>query len=151
MFLFSLYKYKSMTEKIMAAGGIVTNEEGAILFMFRRGKWDLPKGKLDEGETLEQCAVREIEEETGLRNVVLGNLIGTTIHHYTEHGRSIEKETHWYSMKASGNQALIPQTEEDISELKWVNKKELGKYLENSYDNIVEIVRRYLADHNITK
>ena len=135
----------------MAAGGIVANEEGAILFMFRRGKWDLPKGKLDEGETLEQCAVREIEEETGLRNVELGSLIGTTIHHYTEHGKNIEKETHWYSMEARGNQQLVPQTEEDISELKWVAKRELGEYLENSYNNIVEIVERYLADLNITK
>ena len=69
----------------------------------------------------------------------------------TAHGREIEKATHWYSMKAGGNQQLVPQTEEDISELKWVAKGELGEYLENSYNNIVEIVERYLADLNITK
>jgi 8-oxo-dGTP pyrophosphatase MutT (NUDIX family) len=137
-----------MAEKIVAAGGIVENEKREILFQFRRGKWDLPKGKLDEGEHIEACAVREVEEETGLQDIQLGELVGTTIHHYTENGTEIEKETFWYAMKVTGEQKLVPQLEEDITELKWVSEHELQPYLENTYQNIIDIVERYYDDHN---
>lgn len=137
-----------MPELIVAAGGIVANEKGEILFQFRRGKWDLPKGKLDEGETIPECAVREVEEETGLQNIELGELIGITTHHYFENDKEIEKETHWYAMKVSGEQNLVPQVEEDIEKLDWVAEHELGTYLENSYANIVEIVEKYYDGHN---
>jgi 8-oxo-dGTP pyrophosphatase MutT (NUDIX family) len=137
-----------MAEKITAAGGIVENEEGKILFMYRRGHWDLPKGKLDEGETIEECAVREVEEETGLANILLGEVVGITIHHYNEKDIDIEKETHWYAMKIQGEQNLAPQLEEDISELKWVSEHELQSYLANTYPNIIEIVERYFDNHN---
>lgn len=137
-----------MTEKIIAAGGIVENEEKKILFQFRRGKWDLPKGKLDEGETIEACAVREVEEETGLRNVELGELIGVTQHFYIERGKNIEKETHWYAMRSSGTQQLVPQLEEDITDLRWVAENELKYYLNHTYSNIVEIVEKYYDANN---
>ena len=132
-------------EKIIAAGGIVENEEGKILFMFRRGKWDLPKGKWDEGETIEECAVREVEEETGLTNVKRKQLIDKTIHNYTEHGKDIEKETYWYAMEVGGNQNLVPQLEEGISELCWVGENELHPYLSNTFNNIVDIVTKYFS------
>lgn len=137
-----------MSVKITAAGGIVENEERKILFQFRRGKWDLPKGKLDEGETLEECAIREVEEETGLKNIELGELIDVTLHYYTENGKPIEKETHWFAMKVSGEQELTPQVEEDITELRWVAENELEDYLSNSFDNIVQITERYFDNHN---
>lgn len=137
-----------MPIKIIAAGGIVQNEEGKILFQFRRGKWDLPKGKLEEGETTEECAVREVEEETGLQNIQPGELISVTNHNYIEGGVDIDKETHWFAMKVSGNQKLIPQAEEDILELRWVAENELSDYLSNTYSNISEIVEKYFDDHN---
>ena len=137
-----------MSVKIAAAGGIVQNEEGKILFQLRRGKWDLPKGKLEEGETIEECAVREVEEETGLQNIELGELVGITSHQYTERGRDIDKETHWFAMKVSGAQQLIPQIEEDILELKWVAENELEFYLSNTYSNIITIIENYFDDHN---
>lgn len=137
-----------MTEKIIAAGGIVSNEQDEILLQFRRGKWDLPKGKLDKGETIEQCAVREVEEETGLRSIELGELVGITFHKYTEKGIDIEKETFWYAMKVSGKQDLVPQIEEDILELKWVKERELRGYLLNTYDNIIEIIEKYYDGNN---
>ena len=137
-----------MSEKITAAGGIVENEQGEILFMFRRGKWDLPKGKLDNGETLEECAVREVEEETGLRNIERGELIDVTIHNYVEKGSEIEKETYWYAMKVSGEQKLVPQVNEDILELKWVKENELHVYLADTYPNIIEIVEKYFDKTN---
>jgi 8-oxo-dGTP pyrophosphatase MutT (NUDIX family) len=132
-----------MTVKIIAGGGIVENEDGEILFQYRRGKWDLPKGKLDEGETIEECAVREVEEETGLQNIQLGKLIGITHHHYNENGKEVEKETHWFAMKVSGEQKLTPQLEEDILELRWVAPGEVEEYFKNTFHNIVEIVTRY--------
>lgn len=129
---------------ILAAGGLVYNEKDELLMIFRRGKWDLPKGKLDDGETIEDCAVREVMEETGLKTIIRGNLIGITYHQYFDQWLKEEviKETHWYRMEAPGNQQLIPQTEEDIEIIKWVSEKELDEYLQNSYDNIVEVVRK---------
>lgn len=137
-----------MEENITAAGGIVENEQGQILMIFRRGKWDLPKGKLDDGETIEECAVREVEEETGLRNIQPGELIDITTHAYTEHGKDIVKETHWFAMKVVGDQQLTPQTEEDITAIKWVKENELSEYLSNTYPNIIAIVEKYYDQSN---
>lgn len=137
-----------MSTKIVAAGGIVSNEENKILFQFRRRKWDLPKGKLEEGESIEECAVREVEEETGLQNIKLGKLIGVTNHFYKEKGQEVEKETHWFEMKVSGNQELVPQLEEDITDLKWVSKHELKEYYSNTFKNIIDIVEMYYQGKN---
>jgi len=100
---------------IRAGGGLVENEKGEVLFMFRRGKWDLPKGKLDPGETLESCALREVKEETGVSQLELIQFLLVTEHEYEERGLFILKETHWYRMKTTSHESLIPQTEEDIS------------------------------------
>ena len=137
-----------MAERIVAAGGIVQNENGEILLQLRKGKWDLPKGKLDEGESIEECAVREVEEETGLINIHLGELIGTTLHNYTEKNVDIEKETFWYDMRVSGEQTLVPQTSEGIEDLKWVREPDLPPFLKNTYDNIIDIVEKYYDNHN---
>lgn len=137
-----------MPVKIVAAGGIVQNEEGKILLQYRRGKWDLPKGKIDEGEAIEECAIREVEEETGLQNIELGELVGITHHQYIERGENIDKETYWFAMKVSGDQMLIPQTDEDILELRWVAENELEYYLSNTFPNIVEIIEKYFDNHN---
>lgn len=133
-------------KKIIAAGGLVTNDNNELLMIFRRGKWDLPKGKLDEGEKIEECAVREVQEETGLKSIKLGKLVGITYHEYfdTYSNQDVNKETHWYAMKALPGQKLVPQTEEDIQEIEWVRKEILDVYLNNSYANIVDIVNRFL-------
>ena len=133
-----------MAKKIIAAGGLVFNDENELLMIFRRGKWDLPKGKLDEGEDIEECAVREVKEETGLENVSIENFTGLTFHEYfdTHLNEDVRKETHWYKMKAKGMQALIPQTEEDIEIIEWVDTKHIPLKLENSYANIVEIIQK---------
>jgi len=127
---------------IQAAGGLVKNENEEILMMFRRGKWDLPKGKLDEGETLEQCAKREVEEETGLQKLEIIKPIAITYHTYIQFGKHNLKECHWYAMKATKNEKLIPQTEEDISELVWAKKEELEKYFSNTFPAIIEVLKQ---------
>ncbi len=131
-------------KKIIAAGGLVFNEQNELLMIYRREKWDLPKGKLDEGETIETCAVREVEEETGIKVDELNKLLDITFHEYfdTYVNDDVIKETHWYLMKASSNQSLIPQTEEDITAIKWVDKTELAECLQNSYDTIIAITAK---------
>ena len=133
--------YTMNKTKIIAAGGLVTNEKGELLMIYRRGKWDLPKGKLDEGETIEECAVREVTEETGVTGITLGRLIDIGYHEYFDKwlNDDVIKETHWYEMKAL-EQQLIPQTEEDITDIKWVKGEELSSCLSDSYPNIVDIV-----------
>ena len=131
-----------MQKKIIAAGGLVLNEKDELLMIFRRGFWDLPKGKLDEGESIPECAVREVQEETGLKNITLQDAVGITYHEYEEKGEPVLKETHWYKMLASDAEELVPQAEEDILQIEWVAKDAIAKKLEKTYTNIVEIVSK---------
>jgi 8-oxo-dGTP pyrophosphatase MutT (NUDIX family) len=126
---------------LLAAGGLVENEKGEILFMFRRGKWDLPKGKLDPGETLEECALREVEEETGVGQLELKKFLLQTLHEYEELGKVIEKKTHWFHMLTTSHQSLIPQAEEDITDLRWIAPVNFEIVLRNTYPAIVEVLR----------
>lgn len=126
---------------VQAAGGLVQNERGEVLFMFRRGKWDLPKGKLDRGETLESCALREVTEETGVGQLKLIKFLLITEHEYEENGLAILKETHWYLMKTNGYQTLVPQVEEDISELRWIGPTDFKIVQRNTYPTIVDVLK----------
>ena len=126
---------------VQAAGGLVKNNENEILMIFRRGKWDLPKGKLDKGEKLEDCAVREVEEETGLKNVKLNSALAVTYHTYHEGTRFILKESHWFTMKVTGKQKLVPQTEEDIFDIRWVHPNDIHSYLPKSFPLIADIIK----------
>ena len=125
---------------IEAAGGLVSNANNEILLMYRRGSWDLPKGKIDDGETSEIAAVREVEEETGIRNVQLHQFITTTYHTYFYKNNWALKPTHWFKMSIDTEQPLIPQTEEDIEVLQWVRKDDLAVYLKNMYPSIKDVV-----------
>lgn len=128
-------------ELIKAGGGLVKNKREEILMIFRRGKWDLPKGKLDEGETIEECAKREVEEETGLQKLTVIKPLMITYHTYNLFGKHNLKETHWFLMHATGNEELIPQTEEEISETKWVKKGDLESYLKNTFPTIEMVLK----------
>lgn len=127
-----------MTNKIQAGGGLVINEKNEILFIYRRQKWDLPKGKLDTGENIEECAIREVMEETGIKKLTIGNLLVITTHTYEEKGVSVQKETHWFLMNATtlDNPILSPQLEEDIEKIEWVPFDKIEEYLANSYNTI---------------
>jgi ADP-ribose pyrophosphatase YjhB (NUDIX family) len=125
---------------IKAAGGVVVDESGRVLLIFRRGKWDLPKGKLEENEPIELCADREVKEETGLTDLQLRRPLITTYHTYSERGKSILKETHWFQFDAQGQQHLQPQVEEDISKAEWVSKESLPKFTDNTYQLIRDVL-----------
>lgn len=123
---------------IHAAGGLVSNENDEILMIFRLGCWDFPKGKVEEGEDWPTAAVREVEEETGLRNILLKEAFVNTYHTYILKDTPILKITHWYSMQAH-SQSLVPQTEEDIAQAVWVPVAEVSSRLKESYLSLREL------------
>jgi 8-oxo-dGTP pyrophosphatase MutT (NUDIX family) len=126
---------------IKAGGGLVKNKKDELLLIFRRGKWDLPKGKLDDNETILECAIREVKEETGLSKIKAGKKIETTYHTYNEFGKHILKESHWYSMTTNGEEKLVPQIEESITEIRWVKKDEMTRYLDNTFPTIISLLK----------
>lgn len=136
-----------MLTPIIAAGGIVMNPNQEILWIFRRGFWDLPKGKLDPNETIEACAIREVMEETGISHLILGKLISTTTHQYHDKylNKEVEKTTYWYAMTTDLIQEGIPQFEEDIEAIVWVKKEDIAPYLANTYDNIKAVMEEFLT------
>ncbi len=136
---------KYIADKIIieAAGGMIFNHENKLLLIFRKGMWDMPKGKLDEGESIEECALREVTEETGLSTLTIEHKIQITYHTYYIGNQLILKPSHWFKMKFSGNEILIPQSEEDITEIKWVNEEEAIQLLPSMYASVEEMVKSY--------
>jgi ADP-ribose pyrophosphatase YjhB (NUDIX family) len=125
---------------VRAAGGLVKNDSDHILMIFRRGKWDLPKGKLDPQEKLEDCALREVEEETGMKNVELSSALTVTYHTYYQGTKHMLKESHWFMMNGPGQQTLTPQTEEDITDIKWIDSGNIQAYLAKAFPLIFDII-----------
>lgn len=121
---------------VRAAGGLVENEHGDVLFIFRRGFWDLPKGKIDDGESIEDCAIREIQEETGLQDLKLIKPICSTYHTYEFRGEEILKESYWFLVQGQSSEKLVPQTEEDIAEIVWANRRQVKDLISSSYPSI---------------
>ncbi len=131
--------FREQFTEIMAAGGVVQNEEEELLLIFRKGKWDLPKGKADEGEKPEETAIREVKEETGLNEIKLGAPILTTYHAYKEEKERFLKTTYWFEMTASKSEKLTPQLEEKITDIRWVKKDSLSEYTTNTYPTLLPI------------
>ncbi|MBK8805235.1 MAG: NUDIX domain-containing protein [Bacteroidales bacterium] len=132
---------KECFEQIPAAGGFVRNFDDNVLIMFRRGKWDLPKGKIDKGETPEDAALREVEEETGLDKLLIRKELGSTYHSYWIKGKHILKQTYWYEMKYVSRDIskLQPQIEEDIVEVKWMDASLKSIVFKNTYPSIIDV------------
>ena len=136
-----LKEFEKAFTLIQAGGGVVRNPQGRILFIKRRGKWDLPKGKLEIGEDISECAQREVEEETGVKGLfVLGKRV-ITYHIYKQDQRWLLKETHWYNMYSDSKEDLHPQKEEDIEVCAWKKPKKLKKLLKNSFSSLQEVFR----------
>jgi ADP-ribose pyrophosphatase YjhB (NUDIX family) len=138
--------FKSKLPVVQAGGGLVQNENGKMLFIFRKGKWDLPKGKVDKGETLEKGAKREVKEETGVKKLQLNGLAGVTYHIFKRNGKYQLKETHWFHMKTTYTGKLKPELQEDITKAKWKGPKKISKALENSYENIKYLLKDFKID-----
>jgi ADP-ribose pyrophosphatase YjhB (NUDIX family) len=126
---------------IKAAGGLVEHD-GHLLLIYRLKKWDLPKGKIDNGEDPEKTAIREVEEECNIR-VLLKDKICNTYHTYKRNGKNILKKTYWFEMESLDDSNLKPQVEEDIEEVRWMTHGEVHAALYNSYPSIRQVFRKY--------
>jgi len=134
-----------MSSQIIAAGGLVTNPKGEILWIFRRGFWDLPKGKLDEGETIQTCAVREVAEETGISNIQLHEMLCFTNHLYFDKylNEEVIKRTYWFYMTIPNMQEGIPQLTEDIEKIEWLALDKARQCLDHTYPTILEVLEQF--------
>jgi len=136
--------FQACFKVLEAAGGYVQNEAGELLVFYRRGSWDMPKGKIDPGETPEQAAIREVQEETGLQNIALGPFLIHTFHTYEEKDKRILKITWWYRMRTT-DMLLVPQTEEDIEAIHWVAPRAWLDSGVEVYPNIREVIEMGLG------
>lgn len=121
---------------IEAGGGLVYNEKREILFIFRKGKWDLPKGVTKKKEAIEDSAIREVEEETGVQNLKIIKPLPTTYHVFKRKDKYRLKITHWFEMETDYQGELFPEQEEDITKAVWKNFEDSKEALKNSYGNI---------------
>ena len=132
-------KYKIVN----AAGGIVFNDT-KLLMIFRNGLWDLPKGKVEPDENLKECAIREVEEETGVKDLTIKGKKIISYHIYTTEFEDILKKTTWYIMNTKYDKKLIPQIDEGIEKVSWVSIKDINHKLNNSFKSIEDIIRKVL-------
>lgn len=124
---------------IDAAGGVVRNSKNEFLFIYRRDKWDLPKGKVDKDENYQQAALREVMEETGLKNLQIKKPLLSTYHTYPYKKGLALKKTYWFEMEHSGREIAVPETEEDITEVRWFKAEDLHIPLADTYALIKDI------------
>lgn len=136
-----LTSFSSAFKVIEAAGGLVKNRKGEYLFIFRNGKWDLPKGKIEKGEAINHCAVREVEEECGISKLKIVKELESTFHIYHQEEKAILKRTYWFEMLCEDESKLVPQTEEGITEVKWFSKNDLQQVCDNTYESVKEVMK----------
>ncbi|AUC77649.1 MULTISPECIES: NUDIX hydrolase [unclassified Olleya] len=131
-----LKSFKKKLPNVIAGGGKVYNDKGEILFIYRNDKWDLPKGKAEKKETIEETAIREVSEETGVSKLKIINPLPITYHVFKRNGKAKLKITHWFKMHSSFEGKLYPQLNEGITEVKWLAEQEVSEALDRSYANI---------------
>ncbi|TXC81750.1 NUDIX hydrolase [Luteibaculum oceani] len=143
--------FQDLFKNISAGGGLVRNEKGELLFIYRRKKWDLPKGKTEKGESISETAIREVEEECGI-NVALSDseIFKTTYHVYFEKGKPILKTSHWFLMDLLPESTEpIPQEEEEIEKVSWFHPENLSIVYRNSFFNIIDLCQHYCEQMEI--
>ena len=135
---------------IAAAGGVILNERNELLLIYRKGKWDIPKGKIEEGESNDVAAIREVGEETGISQVEITHPLAdipvngnATWHFYRQKGERVLKPTYWFEMRSNSDVAFIPQQEEGIERIQWTDRSTLSEYYNNSYGSIRDVLELY--------
>jgi ADP-ribose pyrophosphatase YjhB (NUDIX family) len=131
-----IHLFKQKLPVTTAGGGVVRNQKNELLFIFRKKKWDLPKGRIEKKESLEAGAKREVKEETGVKKLRVGALAGKTFHVFKRNNRYQLKETYWFYMETTYAGKLVPEIKEDISKAVWKNYKKAKKALGKTYPNI---------------
>lgn len=137
--------FLSKIDVVSAAGGLVLNDKDEFLFIYRGGKWDLPKGRIEKGESIEETAIREVEEECGIFNLQLVKPLLTTYHIYFQKENKL-KETYWFLMHSNYDKELVPQLEEGITKVVFKNKEQVAKALKNTYKNIELVYDTYQTE-----
>jgi ADP-ribose pyrophosphatase YjhB (NUDIX family) len=134
--------FKRRFKLIEAAGGLVENSKGEILMIYRLGKWDLPKGKMEKDEDVVQCSIREVEEECGVNGLGITGKIVTTYHVMRRNKEKCLKVSHWYRMRTEYKGPLVPQGEEGIEDVQWVSREKLEEHLEGSWPSVKEVFKQ---------
>ena len=135
-----LKTFLKLLPNVIAGGGKVYNDNGDVLFIYRNDKWDLPKGKAESKETIDKTAIREVEEETGINGLSIIKPLEMTYHIFKRNGRYKIKVTYWFEMHSSYDGPLLPQIEEGITKVEWLNEKQVKVAMTNSYANIKLLV-----------
>lgn len=146
------YLFKKFTENfkiIEAAGGLVKNKEQDLLFIYRNGVWDLPKGKIEPNESIAQAALREVEEECSIADLKLGSFFDKTYHIYKHKEQFVFKITHWFTMYSEQKTPLTPQVEEGITQARFLDIAAQQEVLQNTYPNIKVLVKNYISTCNL--
>ncbi|MEO9873113.1 NUDIX hydrolase [Ekhidna sp.] len=138
----SLINYLKGKFKVIEAGGGIVAKEGKLLMIYRRKVWDIPKGKLDKGENIEECAIREVEEETGVK-VKIDHKIDAVWHTYVTKKKYVLKKTHWYAMQCINDSKMAPQKDEGIKKVEWMDLEQVRKALHDSYRSIRYVMQEY--------
>ena len=139
--------FKSKIKVIFASGGIVKNNNNQILFIYRRGKWDLPKGKAEKGESIRETAVREVIEETGIEKLKIDKYFSNTFHIVRNNKKYFLKETSWFLMSSNFKGKLKPQLNEGIKSVKWKTFDDAKKIKKKTYGNISIILTDFLKQN----
>jgi ADP-ribose pyrophosphatase YjhB (NUDIX family) len=137
--------FANQFEFVQAAGGLVINSEAEMLFIFRMGKWDLPKGKVEENEAIDSGALREVEEECSISALTLGKHLCDTWHTYMQKGDPMLKCTSWYMMSFEGNELPKPQLEEGITETRWIAANDLDGVYSNTYPSVIDVIEAHIG------
>ncbi len=135
-----LKRFLKLLPNVVAGGGKVYNNNNETLFIYRNDKWDLPKGKAEKKETIEETAIREVEEETGVKNLKISKPLPTTYHIFKRNGKHKIKVTYWFEMTTDFDGKLLPEENEGITKVEWLNEKASQEALDNSYANIRVLV-----------
>jgi 8-oxo-dGTP pyrophosphatase MutT (NUDIX family) len=134
--------FTGMFRIVEAAGGLVKNANNEYLFIFRNGKWDLPKGKVEKKESVEDAAVREVEEECGIGGLTITQKLGITYHTYYLDEKTVLKPTHWFGMNCSDHSKLVPQEEEGITDVRWIKPADFKIVRANTYPSILDLISK---------
>ena len=132
--------FLKLLPNVIAGGGKVYNDNGEVLFIYRNDKWDLPKGKAEGKETIDKTAIREVEEETGITGISITKPLEMTYHIFKRNGKYKIKITYWYEMHTSYDGPLLPQEDEGITKVEWLNEAKIKDAMTNSYANIKLLV-----------